>query len=328
MTMDEQSRIERLLRQLTGRPSPTKRERAAAEADLRALISQAAPQPPTPRWWRSWKLATATATVAALAVLVVVLVVVPAIRPSPAQAGLTELAQAVELFDIDVLPAGTYAYTKSELTDLAILPGGAFELDDEFIAYLVPSTREIWRDNQGTVQIRTTNHQPLFFSPFTEQAYYQAGLDQRDEIDLPVTLTAAGATSEIEETPWSNEPDQLRQQMLDHVHQSGSDLPDQIQVFNLASNLLTETGAQPPLRAAILRVLSTLDLELVEQTSTRLTLAATSPRSRYTVTLDQTGNLIEATETVIQSDPQTGIPAGTVVHQATYQPVTTITQLP
>jgi hypothetical protein len=260
-------------------------------------------------------------------VLLVVLVVVPALRPSPAQAGLTELASAVELLDSDVLPPGSYAYTRSEQSNLSILPGSDFGRDAEFVAYLLPSTRETWRDNQGTVQLRTTNHPPTFFTPETEAAYYQAGLDQLDQLNQPVTLTATGATNDFDQVAWSTNPDQLHQQMLDHIHQGGSDLPGHIQVFNLARQLLTETGASPPLRAAILRVLATLDLELIQQTPDRLQIAVTHQHIRYTVTLDQTGNLISLSNTQLQPIPELGIPANTTTRQVTYQP-TTISQIP
>lgn len=324
--MDEPSDIERMLRHTTGDPSPPPAERAAAEADLRALISTATPRRLSRlAWLGSW---TWAAGAAAAAVLLVVLVVVPSLQPSPAQAGLTALAEAVELLEPAVLPVGSYAFTRSEQVNLAILPGSDFGLDTEFVAYLLPSTREIWRDNQGTVQLRTTNHPPIFFTPETEQAYYRTGLDQLDQLNKPVTLTATGDTTGFLQDGWSIDPDQLHQQMLDHIHQGGSDLPDYILVLNLAGQLVAETGAPPSLRAAILQVLSTLDLELVEQTPNRLQLAVTYQDSRYTMTFDQTGNLLEASEIVLQFEPRLGIPAGTVVHHATYQPTITIGQQP
>lgn len=322
--MDQRPNIERLLRQLTGDPSPTLAERAAAEKQLRALINTAADRPPRRVWWQSWQPVTA-AVVAA--VLLVVLVVVPSLRPSPAQAGLTELASAVELLDSDVLPPGSYAYTRSEQRSLSILPGSDFGLDVEFVAYLLPSTREIWRDNQGTVQLRTTNHPPTFFTPETEAAYYQAGLDEFDQLNQPITLTAIGVTSDFDQIAGSTDPEQLHQQMLNHIHQGGSDLPEHIQVFILARQLLTETGASPPFRAAILRVLATLDLELVQQTSDRLQIAVTHQDIRYAVTLDQAGSLISLSNTQLQPIPELGIPAKTTTRQATYQP-TTISQIP
>lgn len=325
--MDEPSDIERMLRHVTGDPSPTPVERAGAEADLRALISTATPRRPTRlAWLGSWRWAAGAA--AAAAVLLVVLVVVPSLQPSPAQAGLTELAEAVELLDPAVLPPGSYAFTSSEQVNLAILPGSDFGLDTEFVAYLLASTREIWRDNQDTVQLRTTNHPPTFFSSETEQAYYRTGLDQLDQLNQPVTLTATGATSDYLPAVWSTDPDLLHQQMLDHIHQGGSDLPDNILVLNLAGQLVAETGAPPSLRAAILQVLATLDLTLVEQTPDRLQLAVTHRNSRYAMTFDQAGNLLEASEIVLQFEPRLGIPAGTVVHQATYQPTITIGQQP
>ncbi len=323
--MDERSEIERMLQRLTGDPSPTPAERAAAEADLRALISTAtARRPRRFAWLGSWRW---VAGAAAAAVLLVVLVVVPSLQPSPAQAGLTELAEAVELLKPDVLPSGSYAYTRSEQINLAILPGSDFGLDSQFVAYLMPSTREIWRDNQGTVQLRTTNHPPTFFSPEAEQAYYQGGLDQLDQLNQPVTLTATGAATPLDLIGWSHHPDQLHQQMLDHIKQGGSDLPDHIQIFLLARQLLTETGAEPPLRAAILRVLATLDIQLIEHTPEQLRLAVTDQDIRYTITIDPTGQLLQATTTQQMADTELGIPAGTNTHQATYQS-TTVDQLP
>ena len=319
--MDDHNDIARLLREITGDPSATPAERARAEAELRARI-EATRRPPVSRRWGRW-----VAAAGAVAALVVILVVVPALRPSPVQAGLTELASAVELLEEGALPPGSYAYTRSEQTVLATLPGSDFELDTEHVAYLLPATREVWRDNQGTIQLRTTTHPPVFFSPATEQAYYQAGLDQFDQINEAVTLTAVGG-SEFDPDAWSTDPDQLHRQILNHIQQGGSDLPDQVRVFNHAAQLIAETGAPPDLRAAVLRVLAKLDLELLERTTDQIQLAVSSQNSRWTMTLDPAGNLLETTETVLQPIPDLGIPAGTVVYQAVYQPTITVDHQP
>ena len=74
-----------------------------------------------------------------------VIVAVPLTRTSPAQAALVEIAQAARQATPIEVPPGSYISTTSEQTDLAIRPGGEFGLEQESVAYLLPTTRQIWR---------------------------------------------------------------------------------------------------------------------------------------------------------------------------------------
>jgi hypothetical protein len=323
--MSEQHNIDQLLRDLTGDPLPTQAETDAARAQLWARITAPSPTPAAghPRHVRVGWAAGLTAVM-----LIVALVVLPNIGSNVAQAALTEIAHATEALDPTVLPPGAYLHTRSEQTNLAILPGSDFPgIDTESVAYLISSTREIWLGDGGVVQVRTTNHTPAFFSPTTEQAYYQGGLDQLDALGEIVTLTMTGSTDPYGDIAWSDDPTQLRQQMLDHIHQGGSDLPDDVELFELSEQLLTETGAQPPLRAAILRVLAGIDLELIRTTPTGETqIAINETELRHSMTVDATGRLLTATTTTLNADNEHRIPAGTIIHQATYQPTTITTE--
>lgn len=321
--------VVRALRRLAGQPQPTAADRRQAEEALQQAIDQEASKerrlrPPR----RSWSIGFAIA-----AVVVIVGLTVQLLRPTAASAALSEIASAAERVDPLVIPAQSFAYTRSETTLLAVQPSDAFgdvKVPAQGVAYLLPQTREAWIGADGTVQLRLITHPPTFFIPDTEAAYYTAGLDLTDRVGETVTTTVSGASSLLKSRTWPIDPNQLLQ-VLRSLFPSDRGLPEAVEILDLALDLLRETGAAPELRAALLRVLSTLDLELVERRSDGAVQFAVTYEAplltRDTFTLDPSGYLLEENTTLIEGDPNLSIPSGTVIWNALYEPTSIVESL-
>jgi hypothetical protein len=244
-------------------------------------------------------------------------------RPTPAEAALAEVAEAARAATPIDIPEGSFIYTRSERVDLAIRPGVEFSLDDEFVAYLLPSTREVWRQPESEfIQIHTTNHTPTFFNPDAEDAYYRLGLDVADRLDEVQTEQLTGVTDPILEVDWPTEPDALYEALRDYAAQGGDERPEAVQVFDLATDLLRETDRSPASRAVIVEVLAQLPVDLVERTGSTITISIsyTAPApTRDTITLSPAGLLLSETSTLLAGDPELGIPADTTILQVDYQ---------
>lgn len=272
--------------------------------------------------------------VPSLATVLLLLVVggVALFRPSPAEAALAEIAEAARTAAPIDIPQGSFIYTRSDRVDLAIRPGFEFGFDVEFVAYLLRSTREVWRQpDTEFIQIRTTNHAPIFFTPDAEAAYYQLGLDSSDRLDEVQSEQLTGVTDPILEVDWpTTEPDALNEALRDYAAQGGDDRPEAVQVFDLATDLLRETDQSPQFRAAIIEMLAQLPVDLLERTDSAITIGVThQPRTptQDTITLSPAGFLLSETSTLLAGDPELGIPAGTIILQVDY-PETGITGEP
>ncbi|MGH8870977.1 MAG: hypothetical protein ACRDWS_03275 [Acidimicrobiia bacterium] len=243
-------------------------------------------------------------------------------RSAPAEAALAEVAVAAGAASPLDIPQGSFVYTRSERVDLAIRPGAEFGLDHEFIAYLLPATREVWRQPETEfIQIRTANHNPTFFDPAAEDAYYRLGLDATDRIDQTQTEQLTDVTDPLLEEDWPTQPDALHEALRDYASQGGDERPEDIQVFDLATDLLRETDPIPQLRAAVIEVLAELPIELEEQSSQTITIGITYTTpipTKDTITLSTKGQLLAETRTLLEGDPELGIPADTIVLKVDY----------
>jgi hypothetical protein len=263
----------------------------------------------------------------ALASLLAVLVVggVALFRPSPAEAALAEIAEAARAATPLEVPQGSFIYTRSERVDLAVRPGSEFGRDDEFVAYLIPSTREVWRQpDTEFIQIRTTNHPPVFFNSNVKDAYYHRDLDATDNLDKAQTEQLTGVTDPLLEVDWPTQPDPLHEALREYAAQGGDQRPEAVQIFDLATDLLRETDRTPELRAAVFEVLARLPVELVEQASETISIGftyTTPMPTRDTITLSSDGNLRSESSTLLEGDPQLGIPANTTILKVDYREI-------
>lgn len=266
---------------------------------------------------RGWLIPSLVATA-----LLVVVGAIALFRPTPAEAALAEVAEVAREAAPLEIPSGSFVYTRSERVDLALRPGSEFGLDQEFVAYLLPSTREIWRQpDTEFVQIRTTTHTPIFFDEAIEDTYYRLGLDATDRLGETQTQQLTGVVDPILEVDWPSQPNALYEALRDYAAQGGDQRPISVQIFDLATDLLREADPTPELRAAIVQVLARLPVRLVNQTSQTITIGITYTAplaTRDTITLSTQGQLLAETSSLLAADPELGIPANTVVLKVDY----------
>lgn len=267
---------------------------------------------------RGWLLPSVVA-----AVLILIVGGLAVLGPSPAEAALGEVAEAAREATPLEIPQGSFIYTRSERVDLAIRPGVEFGLDHEFVAYLLPSTREVWRQPETDfIQIRTTNQNPTFFDPAAEDAYYRLGLDATDRLGETQTEQLTDAVDPLLEVDWPTQPAALHEALREYAAQGGDDRPEPVQVFDLATDLLREANPVPELRAAIVEVLARLPVELGERSSqtTTIGITYTTPTpTRDTITLSPEGTLLAEFSTLLEDDPDLDIPADTTILDVDYQ---------
>lgn len=319
---DNSHEIDRLLRSVFPPAQPTNTELTHTEQAFRSRIQ---PPPRRSSFSAGWKPRTTLAVVVALTV-VIALVGLQLVRPTAATAGLLEIAQAARLVEPADIPAGSFAYTRSDATVLAVVPEDAIGDAGGPLAYLLPAEREIWTGDDGFVQLRTTNHTPIFFRPDDRQRYDAAGLDHIDRVGETMTQTVTGATGILDERDWPTDPDQLRATIRSLTLD-----PTAEDVLTTAIALIRETQATPALRAAAIEVIAAIDgIELVEATTGTTTFGLTvdsAPRRTYSFTLTNTGSLTVETITLPDGNPDIGIPPGTISTNTRYHPIRIVTNL-
>jgi hypothetical protein len=262
--------------------------------------------------------------VGSLAIVVVLAIIggLALLQPNPAEAALGEVAEAARVATPVEVPDGSFIYTRSERVDLAIRPGIEFGLERAFVAYLLPSLREVWRQPATSfIQIRTSNQEPTFFDPVVEAAYYRLGLDGIDRLNETQTERFTNAADPLREFDWPTESRPLHDALADYAAQGGDERPQFAQVFDLAIHLLREADPPRELRAGILQVVARLPVELIERTSRTITVGITytTPEpTRHIVTLSLEGELLAETSTLLQADAELGIPADTETLRVIY----------
>jgi len=306
-----------LLGQGGGMPTPSPEEEASAFTRLESAIgAEQRMMHRTVR--RRWVIA------AVAAIVVLIAGVGTLVQPRPARAVLMELAEAArDATPLDV-PAGSFIYVESERVDLISRPGSEFGLDRAEVGYLLPTTREVWR-NPGVrfIQIRATVGTPQFFDRDVEAAYYALGLDKTDRVGETSVQQLVDVADVYVETDWPTDPGQLRQEMETAVANSDDQVPIEARLLGFAANLLRETNPSPQLRAAILEVLADLPLELEDQHQDgSITIGVTYRNpllTRDAITVSQDGQLLAETTTLLEPDQELGIPEGTQISIAKYQ---------
>ena len=306
----------------TTEPTSAQTERARARLE-RAINAQRIPSAASGSR-RARRVLVAAAVAAAL-----IVVAIPLLNTSTAQAALTEVAQAARQATALDIPEGNYIKVTSERTDLGARPGEEFGLEGEFVAYLLPTTREVWRQPaERFFSIRTTVGQPVFIDPQTESAYYTAGLDEDDRVGETYIEQFTDVADPIIETDWPTDPINLRQSMEAFIGDNRGTTATDADLFILASNILREANPPPELRGAVIEVLAQLPVTLERPTADSFALSITDRDRELAMTLTSKGNLIAETITLLEPDSVLGIPAGTVLTNVTYQPTSVVNTLP
>jgi len=307
-----------VLRRAVGQPPPAGVRRVRAREQLDAAIDAEVAQdrPPTRRR-RGVVAATAVAVVAVAAVAYL------AVGSRAPASALQELAEAARQVDPIEVPPGAFAYTRSEHVVLVGGPGDQFPgVEEELVAYLLPTTRESWIRDDGYVQLVTDTHPPAFFDPRVEAAYFEAGLDRLDGVGETVTTVFGEVTDPFPGIAWPTDRDKLEALMEELIPDEAGQPPREVQLLELAAAILRERIVEPTVRATLVEVLATLDLE-VKSTDDAVTVTVTYDQGgqlRYSVTFDNEANLITETTILLDASDEPYIPAGTAIRHSAYTP--------
>jgi hypothetical protein len=304
--------------------------REAARGRLRAAMAAEVARPRA-RWARPVAVVAASALVAAAALAWVLLQAPPA-----AEAALERLATEVERIPAEAFPEGALLYTRSEQRSLVLLsstdlPGIAVAE----AAMVVPRTREVWIAPDGSTRLQITTGTPAFFDEATAEAYRRSGLPASFQIGTTVAQAFAPSADRIDPADWPTDPAQLEVELVAAAANLGPpEQPLATRLLGLAADLLRETGAQPDLRAAVLRVLARAEGLTVTTGAEPGVLQVTASYEdeagtwSHTVAFDAEGNLIAETEVAVTGIPSAGVPPGTEIFQARYQPTAVIPEVP
>ncbi|MGA9598569.1 MAG: hypothetical protein WBV06_20605 [Acidimicrobiia bacterium] len=297
---------------------PTPGQTESARQTLVAVI-QSTPARRQPRLRRL----VPAAAVAVIALVIALVAAAPWSR-TPAEAFLGEIAEAARTISPQEMPEGSYIYfVRNEV----ILTGKDEPIGNTLvdIDYLLPDRTENWWQGQ-TVESKTSVGEPIFFSPEDKATYYDNGVDQIDAVGQTRTQTLTGVADWVGETDWSIDPDQLAIQMREAAEADHGEQPIDVKMMNLAARILDPKLVAPPaLRAAVLDVLGTLDLDQARLDGGRVS-ASTTYEDRYygTVTMelvfDGDGYLVSRQETTTTGDREGSIPPGTSYATITYSP--------
>ncbi|MGA7097861.1 MAG: hypothetical protein WB245_09870 [Acidimicrobiia bacterium] len=247
-------------------------------------------------------------------------------RPSAAEATLSDIAQAARRAAPGEIPAGSFGYTRSEHVDLITRPGTDFDMEEDNVAYLLSSTREVWRSPaERYFQLRTTAHTAEFFDPTAETAYYRAHVNEADGLGTIRIEEFTDVTDDLIETSWPTESDELQQAMEDYAGSAST-----FDLVSLGAEILGETNPSPALRGAIVEVFTMLpDLAVDKDEDSVVVSAVDDPVSeRVSVTLSGQGDLLAVRVVTIAGYPSMGIPAGTLISQTEYVGRKVVADLP
>lgn len=301
-------------------PTPDAVQRAQSRLEAAIAAEKAA----RPRINARRRLASGIA--AAIALGVAAVVVGSFLVRDPAEAALMEIAEAARQATSLEVPQGSFIFAESTGFDLVGREANEFGLPGESVSYLLPRTRRVWKSpDDEFVMLEVTYGRPTFFDPAAEAAYYEMGLNEADQVGETVREQFTGVIDPVDEIDWPNNPESLLAEMTRYL---GTDPPSTAELVNLAVNLLRERNPSPQLRAATLEVLADLPVDVIEQENDRVTIGVVEAGRMQGFTFSRIGWLLAETNTLIDGEPQSGIPPGTVTADIQYQPVEVVPSLP
>ena len=314
---DEQHPVDDLLKRIVGSPTSSQDEKTAAEAALQQAIENDVVKPLPGR--RSRQLVWTAAAVALIIGLVVVF------RPwavSPAAAAMEEVAALTETLDPVEATDDTFVYTRSETSAITRIPReglGDIPYGKDQLLYYTNTIRETWFGNDNTVQIAITLLEPTFLNSEDEAVYYEAGLDEQDQIGETITTTVTDPTKQV----WPTDRDKLDAAIREAMV-TDRGLPETVEYLDVALDIVRESFSSPQLRAATLRLIGDLNgLQLVETSATGsvtflIEYTDRNVDTRLTFIIDGNGYLRYEQLLNLTADQEFGIPANTSVFVAEY----------
>lgn len=179
-----------------------------------------------------------------------------ALRPSPVQASLTEIAQVARTVDTADQSDGDFYFTEStsRFTQTINLEDGTQ------ITYTMDELRRVWISPTGEAVIQTTRTNPNFQTDDDRALYFKLGLDAADALDTTRTTAVENSTHDAFDRDWPTDAAGLLRAVRE-LPSVNTDTQAAAQLLNL----ITESPAPPELRAATIEALSRLDLDLIER---------------------------------------------------------------
>jgi hypothetical protein len=236
--------------------APTTEQIDAARLRLNAVIAaEASVERRAPGRW-IMRVAAAAAVL-----LAVVLATVTLTRtPITADANLIEIAEATRVLAADELPDGFYLYTDYEMITESV---NEIVVDEEVVFIQFLSARRLQTWVQDDYQLtRESKGIPTFFDADMEELYYESGMSDLDRVGETFDLAMEGRLEREDPDLWSTDPDELEEQLMAAALRSQTAAPLDIRLIEVAESLMSPQVLAPPqLRAAIIEVIATLDVE-------------------------------------------------------------------
>lgn len=328
MTGDAWS-VDELLRAATGDPRPPEEIVERGRRVLVAAIHEETARPATVArrtWSPRWAVAGVILTL--VAALVVTGVVV---APQPVTA-LAQLAEVAEKVTVPVPSEGEYLFTSAEETVMSMRSGSELGLPAlETAAYLLPTSTLSWSDGAMVHEEMTVGH-PVFFSPEVEAAYEASGLAEEEQVGEVIVSDYEVVVDDLSVQAWPTEAEELRDAMAAYVSGEGSAVPEEARIIDLAANLLREGREPAEVRAAVLRVLDSLEGVTVTEAGDIVTVAVEyaddlGVPTRTELRFDRESRLVGQSVVWPDGFAAVGAPPGTPVYEARYVPAQVVDSL-
>lgn len=310
--------VDDAVRRMAEQIEPSIAERQNAEDRLRAAIETE--QHGQPHGRRSlhgrWLWAAAAA-----ATLVGLFFGVQLVRPSATEAAMEEIAETVEALDPVDVPEQEFLKTDTVVTSLVEIPADMLTpgFEGDTLAYLLPTRRQTWYGDDNTVQLRTTNQTPVFFTEGDEHAYYAAGID---DLDMIGETTTDIFTDPRDFDQWPTEPDALDETIRRQISPDSGQSED-AQYLEIALGFIREVFTPPELRAATLTLIGRIPtLEVVDESDSQTTFAIDYEQNdvavRHTFTVTSNGELGSEEIRLLEPDVRLAFPTDTSIFTAEY----------
>jgi hypothetical protein len=315
-------RIDEMLRGLAAETRPaTAEELVEARRPLaQAILNEQRRARSRRRRHPAWTIAVAAA---------VILAAVSAVqlrKPSRLEAALDQYAEVVSLTEPLTPISGQYIFQESRYENLGVFSG------DIEIPYLWTEERSVWIGADHTIAKQWTTTGLRFFTPDAQQAFDALGPDAYPQVGETRVYTQQVDSPD----DYPTNPDELEQYLREQLRLGGQTLPENVRLFSDLASLLSDPLASSQLRAAAVQVIvSVRGVKLLEQSDSGIAVALVfedptlESRIRETITLDLSlAQLTRHTEELIDGNEGLGIPAGTLIVNEQFGPITLTTEGP
>ena len=251
--MSSDDRLRDLIGDLGSAPEPTAEQRnASREALHAAMAAESRPQ----RIWRR-RPALGWATAVATAAVVTGVLVLPGSTPT-VDANLVEIARAARAVPASQLPDGAFIYfqTEERIRNHNETAAG------EMVRYWLTTLTDHWVSGTSQAERRTVLS-PEFDTEADSIMYFASNLPESDRVGETTSQQFTDITEQVNIASLSTDPATLRKQILDELRQN-PDFTEEDEAAiagHVAQILSPRFNAPPDLRAALIEILGSLDVE-------------------------------------------------------------------